>query len=128
MPLLLPLVLLEDSLRHVRLTRSPLLIDFKLAIALPSTGSVTDSSDEEDEDEDDEPDATGRTVIVFDVSSAATTSAVTLAFALVWLELSARSDAWLLPDVLDSPDVLDPPEVLDPPYGSLDEPVSWARA
>lgn len=77
--------------------------------------------DEDDEDEDDVPAATGRTVIVLDVSSAAMTSAVTLAFCLYWLELSDRSDAELFPDALD-------PEELEPPYGSVEDPVSWARA
>jgi hypothetical protein len=109
--------LLDDALlRQVRLTRSPLLTDFRVAIALPSTGSVTDSYDDGEEEEDDVPDATGRTVIVFEVSSAATTSAATFALCLYSLELSERSEAGALPDALD------------PLLGSVEEPVSWARA
>jgi len=146
---LLPVLLLAPCSRQVRLTRSPVLIDFRLATALPSTGSVTDSRDDEEDEDEDEPDATGRTVIVFEVSSAAMTSAVTFPCAFDWLELSDRSDAEVFPDVLepvepdvlepesDVPDVLEPepddpepdePEELDPPYGSLEEPVLWARA
>jgi len=98
-------------LRQVKLTRSPALIDFRLATALPSTGRVTDSAAVAEEEDDVLP-ATGRTVIVLDDSSAAITSAVTLADCLPdWLLLLLALDLSVARS--DEPDI-EPPLEVDP--------------
>jgi len=126
--------LLDWSLRQVRLTRSPLLIERRVDTALPSTGRVTDSDVADEDAEPERPDwlLTERTVIVFDDSSAAMTSAVILACCLPdWLvedDVSLRPD-W--PDALDPVLPVELPPMLElPPVELLPvlEPVSCASA
>jgi len=110
---LAPLEVLLWSLRHVRLTRSPLFTERRLATALPSTGSVTLSDAEADDDE--VPDwLTCRTVIVFDDSSAEITSAVTRALCLPLADEDVSRDD-VLPLIEPDVPVLDPVDPLDPP-------------